>query len=98
MDKCKISNFNNFYKNFQINYLALDALRHYAYSGGPQSRLAGELYDQLRTNVITNIAEQYAKTGFFWEHYNDRTGEGMGTRPFTGWTALVLNIMAESFD
>lgn len=82
----------------QINYLALDALRYYAQSGGTNARLAAELYDKLRLNVVRNIADQFERSGFFWEQYNDRTGEGMGTRPFTGWTALVLNILAENYD
>uniref|UniRef100_A0A914I6Y3 Mannosyl-oligosaccharide glucosidase n=1 Tax=Globodera rostochiensis TaxID=31243 RepID=A0A914I6Y3_GLORO len=81
-----------------INYLALDALRHYATSDGPFAKMSLELYHRLRDNVIHNIAEQYTRTGFLWENYNDRTGEGMGTRPFTGWTALVVNILAEKFD
>lgn len=82
----------------QINYLALDALRHYARSGGPHAVIAAELYEQLRAKLVHNIAEQFARTGYLWEHYNDQTGEGMGTKPFTGWTALLLSILAESYD
>jgi mannosyl-oligosaccharide glucosidase len=78
--------------------LALDALNYYAKSGGPSARLASEIYSKLRENVLKNVAEQFEKTGFFWENYNDKTGEGMGTRPFTGWTSLILNILAEKFD
>lgn len=81
-----------------INYLALDALRHYARSGGPHAVIAAELYEQLRAKLVHNIAEQFARTGYLWEHYNDQTGEGMGTKPFTGWTALLLSILAESYD
>ncbi|KAL3110186.1 hypothetical protein niasHT_015789 [Heterodera trifolii] len=81
-----------------INFLALDSLRHYAISGGQFAKLSSELFQQLRANVVQNIANQFRRTGFFWENYNDRTGEGMGTRPFTGWTALVVNILAEKFD
>uniref|UniRef100_A0A7E4WC93 Mannosyl-oligosaccharide glucosidase n=1 Tax=Panagrellus redivivus TaxID=6233 RepID=A0A7E4WC93_PANRE len=81
-----------------INYLALAALKHYSTVSGPHSAVATKLYTELRHNVITNIANQYQETGYFWEHYNDKTGKGGGSHPFTGWTALVLNIMAERYD
>uniref|UniRef100_A0AC34F8W5 Mannosyl-oligosaccharide glucosidase n=1 Tax=Panagrolaimus sp. ES5 TaxID=591445 RepID=A0AC34F8W5_9BILA len=80
-----------------MNYLALASLKHYS-SSGPHSELARSLYSELRQNVITNIATQYESTGHFWEHYNDKSGKGAGSHPFTGWTALVLNIMAEKYD
>ena len=39
----------------------------------------------------------YHKTGFVWEQYNQKTGKGKGAHPFTGWTSLVLLIMAEAY-
>lgn len=57
--------FNKFH--FKVNYLALDALYSYANHGGPFARLSAELYDQLRENILRNVADQYAKTGFLWE-------------------------------
>uniref|UniRef100_A0A915DU33 mannosyl-oligosaccharide glucosidase n=1 Tax=Ditylenchus dipsaci TaxID=166011 RepID=A0A915DU33_9BILA len=81
-----------------MNYLALDALNYYSQQSGPVKQIATELYASLKKNIVANIAVQYNKTGFFWENYNDVTGEGQGTRPFTGWTALVVNIMADDYD
>lgn len=51
------------------------------------------LYIQLRHNLVNTIAAEYARTGFFWESYADTDGKGQGTRPFTGWTALVLDML-----
>jgi mannosyl-oligosaccharide glucosidase len=40
---------------------------------------------------------RYTRTGFFWEQYDDKTGQGRRSHPFTGWTALILAIMAEEY-
>lgn len=45
-----------------------------------------------------NIVEQYQATGYIWEHYDEVSeGIGQGVHPFTGWSSLVLRIMAEMF-
>ena len=81
-----------------MNYLALSALRYYASESGHYQTLAEQLRIELRNNLVTNIANQYNKTGTFWENYDDSTCEGRGCRPFTGWTALVLAIMSDKYD
>jgi mannosyl-oligosaccharide glucosidase len=87
-----------------VNYLALRALRRYAAAAdggaggegeGAAAAAAGEAARGLRAALLRTVAGGYARTGFFWEQYDDRTGEGMGSRPFTGWTALVTLIAAE---
>ena len=55
------------------------------------------IYKQLRLNIIKMILGEYKRTGHFWEQYDDRTGQGMRGHPFTGWTALIINIMNESY-
>lgn len=80
-----------------INYLALKALHHYASQPGPYSEDAKRIYTELRHNVVRNIINQYHRTGYIWEQYNDMTGEGSGCKPFNGWTALVVLIMAEQY-
>ena len=80
-----------------MNYLALDALHHYSHTTGPYQQMASAVYKELRDNIITNLYNQYKATGYIWENYNDLTGEGKGSHPFTGWSALVVSIMAEDY-
>lgn len=80
-----------------INFLALDALKHYSQVKGPMRERCAKLYVALRTNLLDTILSEYHRTGFIWEHYDDDSGTGMRGRPFTGWSALVVNIMAEMF-
>ncbi|RXG68487.1 Mannosyl-oligosaccharide glucosidase [Armadillidium vulgare] len=80
-----------------INYLAIRSLKYYSEVDGPNREYAGEIYRDLRKNVIENIMKQYNTTGYLWEHYNDKTGKGEGCRPFNGWSALVVLIMGESY-
>ena len=80
-----------------INYLAISALHHYKSIAGNHQHRCQLLYTKLRNNIINIITINYNKTGFFWEQYDDETGEGIRGHPFTGWTALVVNIIAEKY-
>lgn len=80
-----------------INYLAVRALHYYANSEGPYKNQALALYKELRQKIIKNIFKEYRRTGYIWEQYNDKTGEGQGSRPFTGWSANVVLLMAELY-
>ncbi|UJR36867.1 hypothetical protein I4U23_029580 [Adineta vaga] len=81
-----------------MNYMVLSALQHYAKTSGPYSDKANEIYNQLRTNIINNMFRIYEKTGHIWEQYDDRTGNGKGSHPFTGWSSLIVLIMSELYD
>ncbi|XP_070540906.1 mannosyl-oligosaccharide glucosidase-like [Ptychodera flava] len=80
-----------------MNYLTVRALHHYSSIKGPYQSLAGEIYAELRTNIITNMAKEYDRSGYVWEQYNDTTGRGQGSHPFTGWSSLVILMMAENY-
>nr|CAB3263899.1 mannosyl-oligosaccharide glucosidase-like [Phallusia mammillata] len=80
-----------------INFLAVRALKHYSTVDGPFAGQAQELYKALRKNLVQNLFEQYSKTGYLWENYNDINGKGQGSHPFTGWSALVVLIMSEQY-
>ena len=43
--------------------------------------------------LVENVFKQFVKTGYIWEQYNDKNGQGQGCRPFTGWSALVVLMM-----
>ncbi|KAL4150980.1 hypothetical protein PRNP1_010366 [Phytophthora ramorum] len=88
-----------------MNYLALDALYHYAQpsTGSPFQTDFSQAYSALRVNVVANIYREYERTGYLWEQYNGNIragqhyGQGQRCHPFSGWTALVVNIMAEAY-
>ena len=58
---------------------------------------ASELYGELRANLIQTVYSSYNATGYLWENYSDRTGEGQRAHPFTGWTSTVVLMMAEMY-
>ena len=80
-----------------VNYLVARGLQHYSKLEGPHQTRAKVLYNELRENLITNVIDQYRKTGYIWEQYNDSTGNGQGCRPFTGWSTLILLLMSETY-
>ncbi|KAI1887518.1 hypothetical protein AGOR_G00191140 [Albula goreensis] len=80
-----------------INYLAVRALHYYGSTEGPYRETAATLYQELRTNVVSNVYRQYVETGYIWEQYSDSTGRGQGSHPFTGWSALTVLMMAEQY-
>ena len=75
--------------------MVVRALEHYSNEPGPHAERAGEIYVELRSNIVSNVFEQYQKTGFIWENYNQDTGVGQGCHPFTGWSALTVLMMKE---
>ena len=80
-----------------MNYLCVRALHHYSNTPGPYSQVAAETYQLLRKNLIKNLISEYKRSGYLWEQYNDSTGRGQGCRPFTGWSSLIVLMMAESY-
>eukprot|EP00474_Spongospora_subterranea_P009137 CRZ09595.1 hypothetical protein [Spongospora subterranea] len=81
-----------------INYMIVSSLHSYGYDqDGPYASTARDLYTRLRSNLIANIIRVHSETGYFWEQYNHNTGNGQRTHPFTGWTTLVLLMMAEKY-
>lgn len=79
-----------------INYLTLEALYHYGSQKNVDDsvkKAANEAYVALRENVVKNVHDEYFRTGYAWEQYNEETGSGQRTRHFLGWTSLVILMM-----
>ncbi|KAG5297050.1 glucosidase I [Histoplasma ohiense] len=77
-----------------INYMILKNLLDVATVPGPHQEQARKMYIQLRQNIVDNVFNQWKETGFAWEQYNPETGAGQRTQHFTGWTSLVVKMMA----
>ncbi|WFD35622.1 mannosyl-oligosaccharide glucosidase [Malassezia cuniculi] len=80
-----------------INYLALSALSHYGAVHGPHQAAAVSAYKELRSRVVKTVLDEYHRSGYTWEQYDPETGRGRRGHPFTGWTSLVVLIMAEQY-
>ena len=88
-----------------INYLCLDAIKHYfpeVIEGSQQSsqlgdreasKIAQKLYSQLRENLVNNVYNNWKDTNYVYENYDPITGRGTGSVQFTGWTSLIVNIL-----
>ncbi|CAK9824476.1 Mannosyl-oligosaccharide glucosidase GCS1 [Anthophora retusa] len=80
-----------------LNYLTVRAMYYYSNIKGPYQNEAKKIYQNLRQNLIQNVIRQYKTSGYVWENYGDVHGEGKGSHPFTGWTSLILMLMAEIY-
>lgn len=84
----------NIYVN--INYLILEALYHYGSDENVSEEarnLANEIYVELRENIVNTVFNEYKRTGYAWEQYNEENGVGEKSKHFLGWTSLVVSIM-----
>lgn len=77
-----------------INYLILTQLLSLAKTPGPQQDRCKAIYTDLRTNIVHTVFDSWQKTGYAWEQYDPVGGHGQRTQHFTGWTSLVVSIMA----
>ena len=83
-----------------MNYLIVSALHGFKLNGAVSEPLKSDIasaYESLRMNLVDMVVKSYTSTGYIWEVFNDESGEGMDNHPFTGWTALVTNLMSEKF-
>lgn len=87
---------NNEYKDLQpIRYL-----------DSKTKQRCRRLYNKIRNDVIQCMYREWKRTGFVFEQYDDNPvsdgtsnffHKGKGTRPFTGWSANIVLLMAEIY-
>jgi len=81
-----------------MNFLLLSSLRNnYINKPGPHQATCQEIYTNLRTNIVSNMFKNFEETNYIWEQYDPSTGKGQRSHPFTGWSSLVVLIMAEMY-
>lgn len=77
-----------------INYMVLKQLLSLSAEPSPLQGKIRTLYSELRANIVNTVYTSWEQTSTAWEQYNPENGKGQGTRHFTGWTALIVKIMA----
>lgn len=77
-----------------INYMIIEQLLRLAQTPGPSQHRCREIYVDLRSNIVHTVFSAWMQTGYVWEQYDPVGGHGQRTQHFTGWTALVVKIMA----
>ena len=77
-----------------INFMAVEKLLELAHKPGPYQQKAQRVYTELRLNLVNTVFNSWKETGLAWEQYHPDTGKGQRTQHFTGWTALIVKIMA----
>ena len=90
-----------------MNYLTLRGLNYYARTAGPYQTKAQAIFNNLKTDLIEMMWNDYRRSHTIWEHYDEvseskrktqaRIAEGAGAHPFTGWSSLILLIMGDHY-
>jgi mannosyl-oligosaccharide glucosidase len=77
-----------------MNYLILEQLLALSKVPGPSQHRCRDIYVELRSNIVHTVFSAWLQTGYVWEQYDPVGGHGQRTQHFTGWSALVVKIMA----
>jgi mannosyl-oligosaccharide glucosidase len=85
-----------------VNFMTLGGL--YQFYIGDSSQIpaylktkARVLYNGGRANVVRSMYNAWMNTHYFYENYDDKTGNPQFNHPFNGWSSLILLIIAENY-
>lgn len=82
-----------------FHYLALAALKErYSEIGGREGSQARQLYEDLRERILQTVVDEWAESDQIFEQYSDKDGSGQRGKSFTGWSSLVVLMMAEIYN
>ncbi|KAF2201713.1 glycoside hydrolase [Delitschia confertaspora ATCC 74209] len=81
-----------------LNVLIVRQLHNLATQAGSEKKRARRLAQELRKNLVKTVYDNWERTGFVWEQYDDKTGEGRRSRAFTGWTATVILLLGMDLE
>jgi mannosyl-oligosaccharide glucosidase len=77
-----------------MNFMILEQLLALSKTSGPSQQRCRDIYVELRSNIVHTVYSAWLQTGYIWEQYDPVGGHGQRTQHFTGWSALVVKIMA----
>eukprot|EP00347_Sterkiella_histriomuscorum_P002218 403369017 len=88
-----------------VNYLVLRGLYKYYLDYTPRDPLSEDgtiktpkdYYQVVRQNLAQVIYDNWEPQHLLYENFNDVTGQGQYSHPFSGWTTLMLLIMNEKY-
>ena len=89
-----------------VNYIVLRGLYKYFMDyvpahplrdNDPNMKTPMDLYKSLRRNLAQTVYDNWTPQHLFYENFNDVTGKGQYSHPFTGWTTLILLIIQEKY-
>lgn len=81
-----------------IIIIMVDFIQYYGNMDGAYSNECKIVYEELRNDIIETVYNEWKESGYVWEQYGGDDGHGKRSHPFTGWTSLVLLIMAEQYE
>lgn len=89
-------------KGLYENYLNIDNLSQVLETSEFDTSIkqlsdAKAIYQKIRQGMVSAVYQNWKKDHIIWEQYDNQSGKGLMTSPFTGWSTLVLLILTETY-
>lgn len=81
------------------NYLALRGIyvSYMQFNRGSDKEDTLTGFKKIRDGLVNSVYTEWARSGYFMENFDDRSGEGLYNKAFSGWTTLVLNVLSNKY-